>query len=61
MYLDDIILMGRTFNVHLKNLAEDTSRTCSTKIRKCEFFQTQVKYLGHLVTADFLSTDENKI
>ena len=42
VYLDDIIVMARTFFEHLKN-------------------QKQVKYLGHLVTADVISTDNDKI
>ena len=30
-------------------------------VRKCALFQQQVKYLGHLYTADDISTDEEKI
>ena len=30
-------------------------------VRKCKLFQKQAKYLGHLVTADGIPTDEDKI
>ena len=50
VYLDDIIVMDRTFDEHLKNLGEN-----------CALFQRQVKYMGHLVTADGISTDEAKL
>ena len=31
------------------------------KMRKCRFFQSSVKYLGHVVNKDGISTDEDKI
>ena len=56
VYLDDIIVMGKTFDEHLKNLRKVLQRITTTglklSIKKCALFQKQVKYLGHLVTAD---------
>ena len=65
VYLDDIIVMGRIFNEHLKNLADVLERISMAglklNVKKCAFFQKQVKYLGNLLTTDDISTDEDKI
>ena len=64
VYLDDIIVMGRTFDEHLKNLGEVLKRiTAGLKlsVKNCALFQKQVKYLGHRVIADGISTDDDKI
>ena len=65
VYLDDIIVMGRTFDEHLKNLGEVLQRITMAglklSVKKCALFQKQVKYLGHLVISDGISTDEDKI
>lgn len=65
VYLDDIIVMGKTFDAHLKNLAEVLQRISSAglklSVKKCALFQKEVKYLGHRVTAAGISTDEDKI
>ena len=59
--LADIIVMDRTFDEHLKNLGEVLHRMIvaglKLSVTKCPFFQTQVKYLGHLVTADGIFSD----
>ena len=64
-YLDDIIVIGRTFDKHIKNLEEVLQRITTAgrrlSVKKCALFQKQVKYLGHLLTADLISTDEDKI
>ena len=65
MYLDDIIVMGKSFNEHIKNLEEVLKRISAAglklSVKKCALFQKEVKYLGHRVTADGISTDEDKI
>ena len=44
-YLDDIIVIGKTFDVHLKNLKEVFRRLRAAKLKinidKCEFFKTE--------------------
>ena len=64
-YLDDIIVMGRTSDENLKNMVEVLQRITTARlklsVKKCALFQKQMKYLGHLVTADIISTDEDKI
>ena len=56
VYLDDIVVICRTFNEHFKNLGEVLQRITAAglnlSVKKCALFQKQVKYLGHLVTAD---------
>ena len=65
VYLDYIIVMGRTFDEQLKNLGEVLQRITMAGLKlngkKCALFQRKVKYLGHLATADGISTDEDKI
>ena len=64
MYLNDIIVMSRIFDEHLKNLREVLERITMAGLslsgKKCALFQRQVKYSGYLVTADGISTDEDK-
>lgn len=65
VYLDDIIVMGKTFDEHLKNLEDVFKRISAAglklSVKKCSLFQKEVKYLGHRVTANGISTDEEKI
>ena len=65
LHLDDIIVTGRTFNEHLENLATVLQGISMAgpklSVKTYEFFQKQVKYLGHLFTADGISADEGKI
>ena len=66
MFLDDIIVMDRTFIEHLKNLAEVlqliSMASLQLNVKKSAFFQKKkVKYVEHLVTADDISTKKDKI
>lgn len=64
-YLDDIIVLGSTFEEHLsllkevKNRLQDANLTIS--IEKCNFFKTTLKFLGYVVGANGLRTDPEKI
>lgn len=64
-YLDDLILTSETFDRHLDLLREVLSRlrTAGLKLNvdKCHFCQTEMKYLGHVVNADGISTDPDKV
>ncbi|KAI8117109.1 Retrovirus-related Pol polyprotein from transposon 17.6 [Lucilia cuprina] len=64
-YLDDIIVIRTTFQEHIENLKKvfERLRAANLKINpeKCEFFKTQTKYLGHVVTKDGIKTDPGKI
>lgn len=64
IYVDDIIVLGKSEQDHLKNLS-DTLRRCrdrNLKINpeKCNFFRTEVLFLGHLCTAHGIKPDPSK-
>ena len=65
LYLDDIIIFSSSFEEHLKRLELVLTRVQNNhlklKLSKCHFFQTEVKYLGHVVSASGVPTDPDKI
>ncbi|GBM26318.1 Retrovirus-related Pol polyprotein from transposon 297 [Araneus ventricosus] len=65
VYLDDIIIVGRTFEEHLNNLREVFQRLQKANLKlnpkKCRFFQKEVAYLGHVTSAEGVKTDPEKI
>ena len=65
VYMDDVIIMGRSFQEHLSNLQKVFERVreagLTVKPTKCMFFQTEVFYLGHLISREGVSTDPAKI
>jgi hypothetical protein len=54
VYLDDIIVIGRTFQEHLDNLRKVFQRLRGAHLKmipeKCRFFQKEVRYLGHIMS-----------
>ena len=65
VYLDDVIVLGRTVDEHLCNLQSVLQRLRQSGLRlkpsKCCFFQHQVKYLGHIISCEGIATDPAKI
>ena len=65
VYLDDIIIFGRTFEEQLSRLEEVFRRIQSANLKlkptKCSFFQRQVAFLGHVISEDGISVQEAKI
>uniref|UniRef100_A0A3B1JU25 Gypsy retrotransposon integrase-like protein 1 n=1 Tax=Astyanax mexicanus TaxID=7994 RepID=A0A3B1JU25_ASTMX len=65
LYLDDIIVFSSTVLQHLERLAVVFDRLqkegLKAKLDKCNFFQQQVNYLGHVVSKEGVSTDPGKI
>ena len=65
VYLDDVIVLGRTFLEHLQNLQSVLQRLRESGLRlkpsKCSFFQKQVQYLGHIISRKGVATDPAKI
>ena len=65
LYLDDIIVFSSTFDEHIERL--DQVFTCllqhglKLKPQKCHLLQSEVKYLGHIVSSKGVSTDPEKI
>lgn len=64
-YLDDIIVFGDTFELALENLQSvfNSLRKANLKLKpkKCVLFQNHVKFLGHVVSDQGISCDEDKI
>lgn len=64
-YLDDIILLSPTYEEHLNDIQKMFDRLRLFKLRlnrkKCKFATNEVKYLGHLITADGIQPDPGKI
>ena len=65
VYLDDIIVFGKTPEEHLQRLAAVFEKlrqgTLKFKPSKYNFFKTQISYLGHLVSKEGIITDPSKI
>ena len=65
IYLDDIIIFGPTFKVHLIRLEKVFDRlsaeSLKIKLSKFKFGLPMVKFLGHIVTADGIGLDPEKI
>lgn len=65
VYIDDVIVFGKTFEDTIDNLklVFDRFRKANLKLKpsKCKFFQDEVKYLGHVVSADGIKCDPEKI
>lgn len=64
VYLDDIIIFSPNLNTHFVRLRRvfDALHRENLKIkpRKCYFFQSSIKYLGHIVSREGISTDPEK-
>ena len=65
VYLDDILIIGKTFEEHLKNIARvlDRLQEAGLKLKpsKCHFLLRQVQYLGHTISDQGISPDASKI
>lgn len=65
VYLDDVVVIGRTFNEHLDNLKKvfEAFRRTNLKLKpsKCYVGQYEVYYLGYVISQKGISTDPNKI
>ena len=65
MYLDDIIVHSRSFEQHLLNLKRVFQRLREANLklnpRRCTLFQTEVTYLGYMVSEKGISADPVKV
>ena len=65
VYLDDIIVLGKTFQDHLQHLSQVFQRLRDAKLKlkaqKCSFCQESVQFLGHIVSANGLAADPAKV
>ena len=65
VYLDDIVIHGIDLMDNIDNLGKVFLRLLESKLKvnlkKCVFFKTSVKYLGHIISAEGLKPQPNKI
>ena len=65
VYLDDVIVLGKTIEEHLSNLEKVLNRIrevgLTLKPNKCYFLRPEVHYLGHIVSAEGVRTDPAKV
>ncbi|KAH1028532.1 hypothetical protein HUJ05_001884 [Dendroctonus ponderosae] len=64
VYLDDVIILGKTFEGQLKNIEQVFNKLRAANLRlspkKWALFQKEVPYLGHIISADGIRTDPEK-
>lgn len=64
LYRDDILVSSSNFNEHLKYLGEVFQRPMEAKLTlkpsKCNFAVEKVVYLGHMITKEGVSVDNEK-
>jgi len=64
-YLDDIVLFSRTPEEHLQRLELLLQRLKAANLKlkpsECKLMQTEISFLGHIVSKDGISTDPSKI
>lgn len=65
VYLDDVIVIGKTFDDMISNLDKGFARLSSTglklKAKKCSLCAKQVLFLGHIISEKGVATDPSKI
>ena len=65
VYLDDVIVYGKTFEQELERLEAIMERLEEANLKlnpkKCHLFQNEINYLGHIVSSDGIMTDPTKV
>ena len=65
VYLDDVIVLGRTFIEHLDHLEAVFSRLHEANLKlqpfKCNLCRAKVNFLGHIVSSEGISSDTSKV
>jgi len=65
IYLDDILIFSKTPEEHIQHIRKvlETIRKndLSLKAKKCHFFQTEVKFLGHVISKNGIKPDPEKV
>ncbi|KAK1681374.1 hypothetical protein QYE76_042222 [Lolium multiflorum] len=65
VFFDDILIYSRTYEEHLGHLHSVLTvldkEKWQVKLSKCAFAQNSMAYLGHVISADGVATDNSKI
>ena len=64
VYIDDILVVSRTFEEHIQHLEQVFGRLRKANLRlkpkKCSFLCKEVSYLGHIISAEGVRPDPEK-
>ena len=64
VYIHDIVIFGKTFEEHLRNLEMVFDRLCETNFKlqpvKCNLCRTKVNFLEHTVSREGVAADPAK-
>ncbi len=64
IYLDDIIVVSKSFQEHLEHLTKVFERIHTSKMKlspkKCHLFRDKVHYVGHIVSSNGIEADPDK-
>jgi len=65
VYIDDIDVIGRSFDDHLRNVAQVVQRLRQAGLKlkpsKCRMFQEKVTFLGHVISRRGIEPDPEKV
>jgi hypothetical protein len=65
IYLDDLFVIGRTFQEHLLNLQKVFQRVREAQLKlipeMCKMFQKDLRCLRHTVSPEWVTTDPKKL
>ncbi|GFY00942.1 retrovirus-related Pol polyprotein from transposon 297 [Trichonephila clavipes] len=65
VYLDDIIIVGRSFEEHLKNIRRVLQKLKEANLKlspsQCHLFRREVTYLEHIISTEGVRTNPDKI
>ena len=65
VYIDDILIYSKTVEKHTKHLCLVLQKLRDHKLyakpSKCEFYQTQIGFLGHEVSESGVGPEKNKV
>ena len=61
VYINDIIIFGKTFKRHLEDLARVLEAGLKLQPQKCHLLQSQLQFLGHIISTEGVSPDLQKV